>query len=108
MQLFAHAIRRECEEMDLDCRGCQSLVGFEEGCSVAGADSEGSAPCQRILQADAGAPENVVILIVEGDGLLAFVDEADLEMILQVFANARRIENDRNAMALEPLGLADA
>src|SRR5262249_28326137 len=108
MQLRPHAVGREEEEMHLDVRRRQRRIGAEEGAGGAGADGERAAPQERVIEAGARLAVEAAEMVVEGAGLPALEDHADLEVVLQVAADAGHLVQHRDAMLLQELAGADA
>ena len=66
------------------------------------------APEQEILEAHARAPEQAVRVLVQRPGVLDLVDQAQLQMVLEVGADAFERVDHRDAVLLEQLAGADA
>ena len=81
--------------MELYIRGRQFGACLGENADLTGAHRHGAAPEQDILSADQHPPEEVVDLVVQGRDI-HFVDHADLQMILQVLADAGQVVPHRD------------
>src|SRR5262249_3139102 len=73
-----------------------------------GRHGERAAAKKRIIERHAGAPDLRTIDLVERFGAFDLIDEPQLQMILQVFADAGLVEHDANAELPELAGDADA
>ncbi len=108
MQLLTHLVGRERDEVDLDIRRRQTRIGLEESAGGAGCDRQRSLAKRRILHAGHHLADGMIDDVVERDALRAPHHDADLQMILQIVANTRRIEHDVDAVRLQQLRRPDA
>ena len=60
-----------------------------------------TAPSEQPLQTDLDAPDERAQFIVGRNRSCAFVDQSNLQMVLQVFTDARQIVHDVNAVLRE-------
>src|SRR5262249_46940170 len=68
---------------------------------------ERAAAEEGIVYSHARTPEQRTIGLVQRLGARDLVDEPQLQMVLQIFADAGLVEHDRDAEALELIGAAD-
>jgi len=108
MQLLAHLVGRKRDEVDLDVGSRKARIGLEEGTRGAGCDRQRSFAERCILQARKHLSDGMIDDVVERDLLRAARDEAHLHMILQIVADAGRVEHDLDAVRFQQIGGPDA
>ena len=79
----------------------EPLVAFREAAGADAVAGERAGVEQEILDARRGAPHKAVADIVEGHRLGAAIGEADIEMVLQIVADARHVAHHRDAVLLQ-------
>ena len=94
--------------MNLDIGRRQPRIGLEERARGAGRDRQRPLAQRRILQAGHDAANRVVDDVVERDRLRAARHQPHLQMILQIVADAGRVEHDVDAVALQEIRRSDA
>ena len=96
-----HIGRQRCD-MKLDVRRCcLGRQSAHEATALIDADRQGSAPSEQPLQTDLDAPDERTQFIVGGNRSCAFIDQSNLQMILQVFTDPRQLVHDGNAVLRE-------
>ena len=103
MQLLAHLVGRERQEVNLDIGRGQPRTGLEERARGAGGDRQRSLAQGGVLNARHYAPDRAVDDIVERALLRAARDQPDLHVVLQIIADAGRVEHDLDAMLLQEI-----
>ena len=98
MQAGAGGVGAEDEEMDLHVGRRELRPRAQESAGVTRADGEQALARQDVTQARAHAMAPVVDHVVHGDRLGAAVEHADLQMVLQIGADARHVSDDSDAM----------
>ena len=101
MQLVAHLGGAEIDEMRLHIGCRQPRIGAEESAGIAGAHGERALAVERIAQADAELAHHAGDVVVERDRPRAAIDQAGLQMVLQILADAVQIVHHRDAEALQ-------
>src|SRR5215207_9436042 len=99
---------REGDEVDLHVRRRDAVVAAEEGAGIAGADRQRPLAPEGIAHADPESAHQRADLVVDGDRLGAFEDHADLQMVLQILADAGPFRDERYAMLRQQRAGADA
>ena len=94
--------------MDLDIRRRQPWIGLEERTRRAGRDRQRSPPRQRVLHAGHDLPHRIGNHVIERDLLGTTHHHPDLQMILQVVADAGRVEHHADAVPPQQIRGADA
>ena len=108
MQLLAHLVGRERQEVNLDVGRRQPRIGLEERARGARGDGQRSLAERRIARAGHDTATRMIEDVVERDRLRATHHDPDLHVILQVVADAGGVEHDVNAVALQQLRRSDA
>ena len=108
MQLLAHLVGRERQEVNLDIGRRQPRAGLEERARGAGGDRQRSLAEGRVLQAGHHLADRMVDDVVERDLLRAARDQPDLHVVLQIVADAGRVEHDLDAVLLQQVRRPDA
>ena len=108
VQRVAEPVERERLDVVLEVRRRPRRIGFRERAELRWRHGQGPAPEQEILEAHARAPEQAVRILVQRPGVLDLVDQAQLEMVLEVRADAFERVDHRDAVLLEQLAGADA
>ncbi len=108
MQLLAHLVGRERQEVNLDIRCRQTRIGLEERARGARRDRQRPLAEGRVSRAGHHPTQRMIDDIVERDGLRAPRHHPDLHVILQIVADAGRVEHDVDAVLLQKLRRADA
>ncbi|MNI51737.1 hypothetical protein D3C73_1064770 [compost metagenome] len=91
MHLAASHVGRQRGEVVLGVGRLAGRIHPAEQAALVDADRQRAAPEQQPLQAHAHAPVQAAQLVVGGDGPSGFVDQPDLQVVLQVFANAGQV-----------------
>ena len=104
----ARHVGRQRGDMKLDVRrGGFGRQSAHEATALIDADRQGSAPCEQPLQTDLDATGERTQLIVGGNRPCAFIDQSNLQMILQVLTNPGQIVYDGNAVLCKQRWRAD-
>ena len=88
--------------------GLSVLQRPHEAAALVDADGERAGAVQQPFDAEFRLADPGVELVVGGDGLGAFVAQADLQVVLQVLADAARVAHHGHAEPVEQRGRADA
>src|SRR5262249_31346444 len=108
VQRLAELVEGERLHMVLDVGALAPLIGAREQSELRGRHGERAAAKKRIIERHAGAPYLRAIDLVERFGAFDAIDEAQLQMILQVLADASLVEHEGNAEPREFVGGAHA
>ena len=108
MERLAEPVERQRLDVILQVRRLQRRIGFREGAQLAGRHGQRPAPEQEILQPHADPPEQAVGALVQGLGVRDLEDQAHLQVVLEVAADAREFVHQRDAEILEQAARADA
>src|SRR5262249_32287000 len=108
VQRVAELVEGERLHVVLDVGALTRRIGAREQPELRGRHGERAAAKKRIIERHAGAPDLRTIDLVERFGAFDLIDEPQLQMILQVFADAGLVEHDANAELPELAGDADA
>ena len=108
MQLLAHLVGRERQEVNLDVRRRKTRIGLEKRPRRACRDRQRAAAKSRISRAGQDPANRIVDDIVECDALGTTRDQPDLQMVLQIVTDARRIEHHVDAVSAQQLRWTDA
>ena len=98
MQLFAHLVGAERQEVNLDIRRRKPWIGLEERSRRACGDRQRTRAKRRIARAGQDPAHRIVDDIVERDRLRTAHHHPDLHVILQIVPHSRRIEHDLDAV----------
>ena len=98
VQRLAEAIERERLNVVLQIGALLIGIGAREQTKLRRRHGHRAAPEQRILGKHAGKPERRVIALVQRLDAVDLVDQAKLQMILQIAADARPVGDNRNAV----------
>ena len=108
VQRLAEAIERQRLNMILQIRPRPIGIGSGEQPKLRRRHGQRAAPKQRIFEQHAGKPQRRVVALVQRGDAVDFVDQAQLQMVLQIGADARPVGNDCNAMLLQQLARPNA
>ena len=108
VQLLAHLVGRERQEVNLDIGRGQPRTGLEERARGAGGDRQRPLAQGRVLKARHHPANRMVDDVVERDLLRAARDQPDLHVVLQIVADAGRVEHDLDAVLLQQVRRSDA
>src|ERR1700733_14254526 len=108
MQLLAHPVGRERQEVNLDIGRREAWIGLEECARCAGGNGQRSLAKSGVLRARQYAAQWMIDDVIERDRLRATRNEPDLQVILQIVADAGRVEHDGNIVLLQQLCRPDA
>ena len=108
VKLLAHLVGRERQEVNLDIGRGQPRAGLEERARSAGGDRQRSLAQGGVLNARHHLADRMIDDIVERDLLRAARDQADLQVVLQIIADAGRVEHDLDAVLLQQVGRSHA
>ena len=101
MQLFAHPIQAERQEVRLHVGTRGRKRRPVEAARVARGERQRAATKQHVTQAQARFAPKRPHVVIQRDRLRALDHHARLEVVFEVLANVRRIEQYRNAVPLE-------
>ncbi len=107
VQLLAHLVGAERQEVHLDIRARQSRIGLEERAGRSRGDGQRPGAKRRIAQPGQDPADRAVDDVVERDGLRAAHHDPHLQMILQVGADTRRVQHHVDAVLPQQRGRAD-
>src|SRR5215813_6244718 len=107
VQRLAEAIERQRLHVILQVGTLAAWVGFGENTELRGRHRERSASAQRIVEEYLGAAEHRSIGFVQRGDARHLIDHTQLQMVLEVFADTRLIEHDRNTKLPELRGGTD-
>ena len=107
MQRRPRRLAAEDDEVHLHIGRRHVRAGAEEAAGIAGADREQPFPEQRVAHSGADPLAPAVDHVVHRDRLGAAILDADLEMILQVVADARHVGDHADAMRAQQLGRSE-
>ncbi len=108
MQRLAEAVERERLDVELDVGGLEPRIGLHEDAELARRHRHRSRALQRILQPDLRLAQKRRLPFVQRAGALDAEGGADLEMVLQIGADARPVEDDVDPMSAQKLTRTDA
>ncbi|KAG0923995.1 hypothetical protein G6F32_014075 [Rhizopus arrhizus] len=108
MHLAAGQVGRQGREMELGVGRAAGGVHPAEQAALVDPDGQRPTAKQQPLQSHAGAATPRAQLVVGGDGPRGFVDEPDLQVVLQVLADARQIPHHADAELPQQRGRPDA
>ena len=97
MQRGARGLAAEDDEMNLHVGRRDRRAGAEEAAGVAGADREQALSQQQVAQSGDDAAAPAVDHVVHRDRLGAAILHADLQMVLQIGADARHVGDHLDA-----------
>src|SRR6267154_1239707 len=97
-RLHTEAVEAERLDMVFEVRSLARRVALGEGTELARRHGHRAAPEERIFEADAEAAEEAVGALVERPGIVDLVGHAELQMVLQVLADAAQIMTRRDAV----------
>ena len=100
VQRIAEFVQRERLDMELQIRRLILRRGAGEGAELRGRHGQGPAPRQRIGERHAGALHEGAVIHVHGAHAVDLEYTAQLQMVLQIFADARKVMQDRYAKRL--------
>jgi len=92
--------------MDLDVRRRQFRPGPEERADESGTDRQRSAAPEKIIGAHADAAQDVVVLVVDRADTPGLENQANLIMVLQIFADHRPVADNRNVVGGQKVRIA--
>ncbi|CUI27591.1 Uncharacterised protein [Achromobacter xylosoxidans] len=108
MHLAAGHVGRQRGEMELGVGRGAGRIDAAEQAALVDAHRQGPAAEQQPLQPHRGAAVQRAQLVVGGDGAARLVDEADLQVVLQVLAHAGQVAHHADAEAPQQRGRAHA
>src|SRR5262249_13365922 len=108
VQRVAELVERERLHVELDVGPLARRIGAREQPELRGRHGERAAAEQRVVEPHAGAANRRTIDLVERFGAFNPIDEPQLQVILQVLADAGLVEHDGNAELPELVRGADA
>ena len=94
-------------EVELNVGGAGGGVGVPEAARLEEGGGDGAFPCQEVLQACERGPVRFGVAVI-GVRAGAFGDHEEVEVVLQVRAHLRAVEDDGDAEAFQVVGGADA
>ena len=98
MQRLAEFIERERLHVELQIGPFLVAVRAREGAKLGRRHGQRPAPAERIIEAHQRAAEDRAVIFVERADAGDFVDQPQLQMVLQIFPDARPVDERDNAV----------
>ena len=108
VQRLAEAIERQRLDMILQVGALARRIGARDDAELRRRHGQRAAAAQRIVEENLGAAEHRRVHLVQRLDARHLVDHPQLQMVLQVLADARLVQHDRNSELRELRGGPDA